>query len=484
MRVGERAAWAWATVALYLVCGASNMAPGACFGDCGELQAACGVLGIAHPPGYVGFTALGWLATEVLFFVEPAVAISLVCLAAVAAGFGLLCGLLCRLQVSPPVACALSCTPMVTPAVWRSMVAPEVYAPSLLCLVGIFYCVVHLGAEGRRRRVWVAAALWGLLAVNRPATLSYALGLLPAFVLATRGLGAGVWRKAVLAFALPVAAAVLLTLVRDTTDSEYNYIEHFNLGVRAERKLPEPVGVANRLERAKWLFAAEQYHELAEFSWTQLDDLFDEAREQLSLGSPWALIGASVLLVVGLARSLARRRVLAVSALGIAVGQLLFLAAFRLSGQEADVLPLSVAGLVVVGTGLAGFGHSAVAKWSLRVGAVLLVSAIAAHGFTRTTPAGWVADAEPYLARIDWDAVPEDAVIITKWWESRALYYALIYRVERPDLVVHTCYERDWVGIAARYVADRPVLFTGEPELPAGYALRDVGGFKLLYAKG
>jgi hypothetical protein len=73
-----------AALGLYTV----TLAPGLLPADSGEFQITGALLGVAHPPGFAGYTLLSWLISR-LPFVSPAVAIN--CLSALLAALALVC---------------------------------------------------------------------------------------------------------------------------------------------------------------------------------------------------------------------------------------------------------------------------------------------------------------------------------------------------------------------------------------------------------
>ncbi len=83
MRPSSEARARWAPILLDLaIFGAGlalylwTLAPGLLPADSGEYQMTGAALGIAHPPGYALYTLAGWLTTRLLFWLQPARAIS------------------------------------------------------------------------------------------------------------------------------------------------------------------------------------------------------------------------------------------------------------------------------------------------------------------------------------------------------------------------------------------------------------------------
>ncbi len=107
------------TVAFIAVIGLRNLPPGVCLDDAGDLQCASATLGIAHPPGYVGDAAVGWVLCRVLPFVQPAYVVSLACLSRMVLAIVLLSLLLIRAGLHTLLAAGTWCLTRESPeAAW------------------------------------------------------------------------------------------------------------------------------------------------------------------------------------------------------------------------------------------------------------------------------------------------------------------------------------------------------------------------------
>ncbi|MFQ5490710.1 MAG: hypothetical protein ACE5GE_08320, partial [Phycisphaerae bacterium] len=91
------------TVTLIAAATVPRLPPGVCYGDAGDLQAACALGGIAHPPGYPILVSMGWILTR-LPGVEPAYLISLGCLASGIAALAL--GVVMQIRLGVPAGLA------------------------------------------------------------------------------------------------------------------------------------------------------------------------------------------------------------------------------------------------------------------------------------------------------------------------------------------------------------------------------------------
>jgi len=250
------------TVVIVTVATIPRLRPGVCFSDAGDLQLASATLGIMHPPGYAGYATIGYILTRVPG-VEPAYVVSLACLAT-----GIVALILClmiqvRLGVSPWIAGSLALALLLHSRVWTNLVVPEVYMPSLALLLGSAYCLMRYAQLGRRRDVYIAGLLFGLVLANRPTVV----WMLPFFLAAwwlARGCWEPSWRRWARTFLWLACCGIgpgLYSLgyvwVRDSPSVTYNYIDHKNAEVRL---LPEAdAGWEAKAERLAWHVSGREF---------------------------------------------------------------------------------------------------------------------------------------------------------------------------------------------------------------------------------
>ncbi len=328
-----------------------RLPPGICFDDAGDLQLASTTLGIMHSPGYAGYVTLGYVVTR-LPGVDPAYMVSLACLASGVATL-LLCILMqVRLGVSAWVACAWSLVLLAHPRMWSSLVAPEVYAPSLMFLVATAYLVLKYARLGVRRDLLIAASLFGMALANRPPVLF----TLPFFLIAWWSAGKRwrevqrsslhlpSWRRSAATLSLATACAALPGLYvvgyltyRDRPDAAYNYIEQFN---RQWKDLPDSdAGWEAKLQRVAWQVSGTQFTYLMGNSWRGVRQKLRWLRHEV-----FAYAGEDVLSVIvllsasGLTVTFRKRRVTAWVLTGLAVVSVVLAVAYRAMDQPVDLL--------------------------------------------------------------------------------------------------------------------------------------------------
>lgn len=454
-----------------------RLPPGICYGDPGDLQLAAATLGIAHPPGYTGYVTFGYLLTR-LPGVDPAYVVSLACLAA---GIGaiLLCALMqVRLGLSAWMAAAIAVALTAVPRVWQNLLVPEVYGPSLALLAGSTYLSFKYARLGLRRDLLLAALLFGVAAANRPPVAS----ALPFFAIAwwlasrkgtpSRGQAA---RSALLATAclvLPGAYALGFLWLRDTPTAGYNYIEQYNTEMR---ELPAvEAGPRAKLQRIVWQATGRQFRSYVGNDWRKVRGQLRWLREELDPGGAAASWIALAIVVLG-AVIAARRCGASVWLLGgMMVQTVIFVCAYRIRGQAADLLPLIWAAVVAAGVGLSVL-FPASAHGVRRIAAVglLIVTCTwtAVDADNRPNEAR-NADATPYLAAVDLGSFPDAAVICSSWGQSPPLWYAQKVLTDRDDIRIINAEARNWLTMIGE-VGDRRVFVTdSRVRLPEQYRLR------------
>ncbi|MCH8961650.1 MAG: glycosyltransferase family 39 protein, partial [Bacteroidetes bacterium] len=202
--------------------------------------------------------------------IDPAYAVSLLCMAA-----GILALMLCiliqvRLGVNAWIASAFVLALAAHERVWSNLVAPEVYAPSLLFLVSAAYLLIKYARVGARRDLWWAAALFGVVLANRPTVV----WMLPFFLAAWWHCSRAVARRrrpsrhrsaitplgATLFAAVPGLYSLGYVWVRDTPNTPYNYLEQKRI---ESNSLPDTRnGFGAKLERLHWLVTAREFEGL------------------------------------------------------------------------------------------------------------------------------------------------------------------------------------------------------------------------------
>ncbi|MGD2108552.1 MAG: DUF2723 domain-containing protein [Phycisphaerae bacterium] len=475
-------------VSTIAVIGWRNLPPGVCLDDPGDLQTAAATLGIAHPPGYIGYAAVGWVLCHVLPFVEPAYVVSLMCLACMTVALSLLAVLLTRAGLHVVLAAAMALALLSHRYVWQSLVLPEVYAPTLAGLLGSAFMLLRYAKTQRMRDLCIATGLFGFVVINRPPVVLMLPGFLVAWVVIERRFGTrlktGLRRFLVGAVSglVPVVACVTLLIVRDTPSAPYNYLIEYDDGREVLVKLDGSLHA--KLERAAWILTSVQYRDKLGADFGQIRSKWRYIRRQLHVYE-WPRFACAVLLLAAGTWYLGRKSPeSALVAWGIIVGNLAFVLHYQVHGQAADTLPTVFASAWLGGAALARIVPHAgtrlrIVAW-LRTAVAAPVFLIAVvwtiyHSETRYDYAAH-RDATAYMTRIDFASLPRDSVVFADWQKSRPLWYARSVVFDRRDVRIVTTRG----GFEAKLwdeVKDRPVFCTSERGAPDGWHFLRQGEF-------
>ena len=431
-------------MAVLIATGLPRVAPGVCFGDPGDFQVAAAGFGIMHPPGYVGYAGLFGLLGKALFFLDPAYAVNLICFACMAGSLLLITLLLVRLGLHVLISTAFALALTTTPHAWLSMTIPEIYAPSLLLLVSSVYLLVRYERLALPRDLYLASTLFGLLAINRPPALMYALGFIAAIIVIQRRRPvSGLIRPVALATAcaaVPMLATVAYGLTRDVPTTEYNYITQFSSGVDVIPGTTEraTLDLTERWTRLRWLMSGQQFAGTFGTTLTQATSKLLWLRQRFGLDGDIACVLAICLLIVGAVRLGRTSPAAGTSAGWIAISVVAYLIVYRIHGQAADLLPLLFAAALMVGAALAVvFPAGRGPRW---LAVVVFICAIAATGYHNATREVNLAkyDARGMLTDIDLATLPPGAAIVGEFDLLRPLWYARCVTRPRDDIELVT----------------------------------------------
>jgi hypothetical protein len=190
-----RRALAWGApllvAAIVVANAARGLMPGVGFWDTGEFQTVLPILGTAHPTGYPTYVLLGYLANIVLTPLgEPAFRITVLSLLAIATASGLTVAIVRRLTGSTLIGIAAGLGLALTPVVWANATRADPH-PIYLAFVAILLLLLVTWEQKRRAAAadadrWLvgAALAFGLAAGTHSLTLLLALPI-ALFVLAT-----------------------------------------------------------------------------------------------------------------------------------------------------------------------------------------------------------------------------------------------------------------------------------------------------------
>lgn len=462
------------TVVVITVATIPRLRPGVCFSDAGDLQLASATLGIMHPPGYAGYATIGYILTRVPV-VEPAYVVSLACLVTGIVALTLCLMIQVRLGVSPWIAGSLVLALPLHSRVWTNLVVPEVYMPSLALLLGSAYCLMRYAQLGRRRDVYVAGLLFGIVLANRPTVV----WMLPFFLAAwwlARARWEPSWHRWARTFLWLACCGIgpgLYSLgfiwVRDSPSIPYNYIDHKNAEVRV---LPEAdAGWKAKAERVAWHVSGREFKRYMNTSWKRawrrvqwvykqffLLDTYDISEKFTLLIGPHMFPPALAVLLLGFGFTFARSRVGFLLLLGLVVGNFVFICTYNIYGTAADLLPLMFTAMVLTGVALSALFPVQMPSWrkSITV-AMMLAMGVVTILYTPYIRKRDTADATWFIREVDLATLPPGAVICSTWRQSTALWYAKIVLTPRPDIDVINTTTYLWKD-RIEALSDRPLF--------------------------
>jgi len=171
--------------------------------------------------------------------------------------------------------------------------------------------------------------------------------------------------------------------------------------------------------------------------------------------------GTMLIVAVGLVFAYRRCRVTAWLLLGMAIAAIVFVSAYRVYGQSADILPLLFSGAVLGGVAVSPLvaRQSNKTRWVVQVGVLFVVIAVTVVDAPKRRHTGERADATSYLAELDMGTLPANSVICTGWHRWPPLRYAQIWLTPRPDIHIINADPRNWLQMIAGF-RNRPVFFT------------------------
>jgi len=435
--------------------------PGISFSDAGDLQLASATLGIMHAPGYAGYVTLGYLVTRVPG-VDPAYMVSLACLAAGIIALTLCMLIQVRLGVNPWAASALVLALTAHSRVWKNLVIPEVYAPSLAFLLGAVYLLVKYARIGRRRDLFIAAALFGIALANRPTVV----WTLPFFILAwwlararwdtSRGRSARTFLWITLCGALPGLYSLGYLWVRDAPTTLHNYLDEHNA---ENHVLPEVTdGTRAKLKRLWYQVSAREFKRFIGNTWWGAWKRLDWIYKEFFLYQPVRFVIVLFMLGSAAAITFSRCRCSFTLLMGLAFGNAAFICTYNIYGQAADLLPLMCCATVLAGVAVSTLlpAHgTGLRRWTgivLLLGMCVVTVWHAPQRRTRKT-----ADASRFLAGVNMKTLPQDAVICSTWGKSTPLWYAKYVLTKRHDVDIINTTTNRWMD-RVKALPDRPVF--------------------------
>jgi transmembrane protein TMEM260 (protein O-mannosyltransferase) len=431
------------------------MLPGLGFWDTAELQAVAPLLGTAHPTGYPTYVILGWFADLLLTpFGEPALRMNIFAGLCVAIAVGVTVDLVRALTRSPILAVAAGLGLAFTTIVWKIGLQAEAHALHL-ALTAILFRLLVAWEQGRRDRTLIAAAIVLGLAVGNH---SLSLLLAPPVGLYVFAVDPGIVRRPRL-----VGGAVLVLLVTVM-------LVFLELPLRAGPfRAPLVYGHPETWDGFWYVALAEQ------FRGSLVDPFGDLATKTGTLvGRTVTAFGPLAALVpIGFATTLVMRPRYALLS-GTAALLTCFFAA---SYVNADIGRYYLVPAFIAWTWLAilAAGAASLVGYNLspRRGPAPVMAVVLAAVLLAPT----VADIPVRFRTIDrsrdrsapaWvdralDVMAPDAVIVSWWSYSTALWYAQLVQGRRPNILIiddRTRLDDNLGGITDvidRYLPTRPV---------------------------
>ena len=470
-----------------------TMLPGLGFWDTGEAQTVPHTLSIFHPTGFPTYTLLGWAWSQ-LPFGSVAYRMNLMSGVSMALSAGLVTLIAARLieerhRATVAIAAGIAgLTFAMASEPWDNALRADVHALHALIVTSILWLMltwrvaVRAGSPRSGRWLMAAALVFGLGLGNHPLTGLLAFGIAPFLFIVDPHL----WRKP----GLILGCAALLVIGLGT----YLYIP-----IRAAIDPAPPLFYArpDTPERLRYLLFAEQFRDLfAHFDdpLTFFSQRWDKTESVLAL----QFIGPGWLLVAFGAATVAVRRVGTFAFLGIIVVVNVW---YSMNFQDGDIdryyLTTVIVATAVLGVAIAGLATTsarAAAELGRRLGragrrrlaagaslAVLLLALLLPAGSLVTLydrrDRSDDHEADRWVTSV-FEALPKDAVVLSWWSYSTALWYHRWILGERPDVTIID--ERNmlddgyltWDGAIRAFRGRRPV-FLVPPEWESQRLLRN-----------
>ncbi len=392
-----------------------------CYGDPGEVQITVALGAVGHPPGQAGVISILRAFVLAMPFFRADFVVSGVNATFGLAIVGMLMLLMLRTGANPVAAAIASLLFLVDDQYWHLTMTPETYATCIILLVGSiwsFLSWLHDPPECGHWKFWLAVTMFFYLVASRGPTLAMSASFLAAMIFSSKG--RAYWsshyiRRVLIMFGIGVAC-IAFTLgslwVRDVPDVAYNYLDVAHPGFPDDYPVTNTT-TSDKVDRLIWLVSAKQFDYMFE---PTLDTMTSQMRWLIyELGWQYWPIMAVAFAVIGIgAVELWRRnREVATFVLLMIPGGLVpILLIWVIS--HTTMLP----NLLFPLAWLMGMGLTRVLAISSR--AVWNIGVVTVVAFCVWLPAEASLimverhfDASEYLATVDFDAMPQDATILT-----------------------------------------------------------------------
>lgn len=399
---------------------ASTACPTVWFGDSGELIAAAACLGVAHPPGYPLWTALGRVFLS-LPFGEPAYRLNLFSVAVASVSCGLAALLVFRATGSRLGAASAGVFLAVSSTFWSVATITEVYALHVLLGLWLLTAAQSLGRGGGGRALAGACAAFGLGLAHHPTIV---LWVPAAAWLACR---APSGRRG---FRLPARPGAILAAAAGSAAIALGCYGWMLLRARAGP--PSNWGDPSTLDALRLHVTAAVYRHL-DLGWRGIGRWEGWVRLGTVVARDLAWVGM-IVGAAGLIRPGSREsaRGLAGALSGLAV--LSFLFALRYSVDDPEVFLLPTLTALAAGGGIAVSRLAERRRWAVVLPAAIVLASVASHGASRNLHG--VGAALAYAHDV-LRTVPQGAVLFVESDDAFPVLYATQVLGERPDLTIY-----------------------------------------------
>ncbi|MDO8485992.1 MAG: DUF2723 domain-containing protein [Candidatus Limnocylindrales bacterium] len=412
--------------AIAFVVYARTLLPGIAFGDWGEMQTVPHVLGVAHPTGYPTYVVLSWLA-QLVPVGSIALRANLLSAVLVSVALAVTVTILLRLGTRPIIAVGVALALGAVRTVWSAATVAEVNPLHLLFVALLLHRALAWEERRLRRDLSIGALLLGLALGNHLLTLFVA----PCIVVFVAWVG----RREIAAnprILVSAAAAGLVGL------SVYLYIP-IAAGLSPPLAYNHPV----TLDGVWWLVSGTQFR--GQFDFLSASGPSDFVSSLSTLWSPLVGQATPVLPILGMAGLivLVRRR----PAFGLMCAAILvthiYIWANYLQLEHYLLVPwlmLAIGAAVALDSIARGVGSRL--SWPRRRRADALIGAAALTFAVGLAVTNWQAadrsgdrSGEVFVGAV-FDALPQDAAILSVWDASPPLWHAQFVLGRRPDVLI------------------------------------------------
>jgi hypothetical protein len=404
-----------------------TLLPGIAFADWGEMQTVPHVLGVAHPTGYPTYILLSWLA-HLIPIGSIAFRANLLSAVLVSGALAVTVAILLRLGIRPLMAVAATLGLGAVPTVWAAATVADVNPLHLLFVALLMHRALVWEERKRISDLLIGALLLGL-AFGNHLLIAFVAPFVALFVL---------WmgRHEIAARPWVLAAAAVVGILGLAT---YLYIP-----LAASQSPPLPYNHPRTLDAVLWLVGGTQFRQ--QFGFLSSSGLGDVAG---SLGMLWRLLAdratpaLPILGLIGLAVLVRRRPAFGLMCVGILLANVYFWATYmRLEHYLLVPWLVLVIGAAVALEGVARALASWRPSWTRGFDTSALVGVAALAFVVGLAVTKWEAadrsgdrSGDVFVETV-FNALPDNAAILSQWDASTPLWHARYVLDRRPDVLI------------------------------------------------